>query len=109
MLESQREPSLKQISSTTALIIGTSAILASCSQFKDVQPADDPSDAVVERPMINPENWPVIETAPLDPKVEAQIDLIMEKMTLEQKVGQVKGGWRHRHKPTPDILKIHFI
>lgn len=40
-------------------------------------------------PTINPENWPTIETPALDPAIEAQIDDIIAKMTLEQKVGQV--------------------
>lgn len=37
---------------------------------------------------INPENWPTVETPALDPAIEARIDEIMAKMTLEQKVGQ---------------------
>lgn len=43
----------------------------------------------VDKPTINPANWPVVETAPLDPANEARIDDILAKMTLEQKVGQV--------------------
>lgn len=37
---------------------------------------------------IHPEAWPEIETPALDPAVEARIDEIMSKMTVEQKVGQ---------------------
>lgn len=37
---------------------------------------------------INPEIWPSLEAAPLDPAIEARIDAIMAQMTLEQKVGQ---------------------
>ncbi len=33
--------------------------------------------------------WPKFEPLPLDPKIEAQIDEILPKLTLEQKVGQV--------------------
>lgn len=47
------------------------------------------TDVAETKPVINPDNWPVIETAPLDPAVEARIDDILSKMTLEQKVGQV--------------------
>eukprot|EP00903_Cladosiphon_okamuranus_P003301 g3299.t1 len=47
------------------------------------------ADDAVEKPTINPENWPIVETPPLDPAVEARIDEIMAKLTLEQKVGQV--------------------
>ncbi len=38
---------------------------------------------------INPENWPTIAPLPLDPKIEAQIDELLPKLTVEQKVGQV--------------------
>lgn len=38
---------------------------------------------------IHPELWPALVTPALDPSVEARIDGIMAKMTLEQKVGQV--------------------
>ena len=38
---------------------------------------------------INPETWPKVKTAALDPKVEKRIDEIIAEMTLEQKVGQV--------------------
>lgn len=37
---------------------------------------------------IHPEIWPQLTGAPLDPAVEARIDAIMARMTLEQKVGQ---------------------
>ncbi len=37
---------------------------------------------------IRPEIWPQLERTALDPAIEAQIDAIMAKMTLEQKVGQ---------------------
>ena len=37
---------------------------------------------------INPEIWPTLEAAPLNPAIEARIDAIMAQMTLEQKVGQ---------------------
>ncbi len=39
--------------------------------------------------VINPAIWPEVSTAALDPEVEARIDEILSKMTLEQKVGQV--------------------
>ncbi len=39
--------------------------------------------------LVNPEDWPAIKPLPLDPKIEAQIDEILPKLTLEQKVGQV--------------------
>jgi len=39
--------------------------------------------------MVNPQSWQRLQPLPLDPKIEAQIDEIMPKLTLEQKVGQV--------------------
>ncbi|MEM9839721.1 MAG: glycoside hydrolase family 3 N-terminal domain-containing protein [Pseudomonadota bacterium] len=38
---------------------------------------------------IHPELWPEITPPPLDPEVEARVDEILAKLTLEQKVGQV--------------------
>ncbi|WP_018995587.1 glycoside hydrolase family 3 protein [Hirschia maritima] len=37
----------------------------------------------------NPEIWPSLEPLPLDPEIEQRIDVLLSKMTLEQKVGQV--------------------
>ncbi len=42
--------------------------------------------------VINPENWPKLESLTIVPEVEAQIDDILSKLTLEQKVGQVIQG-----------------
>jgi len=36
--------------------------------------------------------WPSLDSLPLDPDIEAQIDEILPKLTLEQKVGQVIQG-----------------
>ncbi|MBK8516709.1 MAG: exo 1,3/1,4-beta-D-glucan glucohydrolase [Saprospiraceae bacterium] len=38
---------------------------------------------------VHPEDWPIIKALPLDPAIEEQIDAILPKLTLEQKVGQV--------------------
>jgi len=38
---------------------------------------------------VNPEDWPKIKPLPLDSAIEAQIDDLLSKLTLEQKVGQV--------------------
>jgi beta-glucosidase len=37
----------------------------------------------------NPALWPPIEPLPLDPVIEARVDEILSKLTIEQKVGQV--------------------
>lgn len=39
--------------------------------------------------LVNPKDWPSIKALPLDPAIEAQIDVLLPKLTLEQKVGQV--------------------
>ena len=36
--------------------------------------------------------WPTLEPLALDPKIEAQIDQMLPKLSLEQKVGQVIQG-----------------
>ena len=57
--------------------------------------------------IINPENWPIIKTRPLDPKVEEQIDQILPKLTLEQKVGQVIQGDTNALSPE-DVKKYRL-
>lgn len=39
--------------------------------------------------LVNPKDWPSIKPIPLDPKIEAKIDELLPKLTLEQKIGQV--------------------
>lgn len=62
------------------------SVIPSCA----TQPALTlPEAAVEKRSAINPEVWPALKPPPLDPAIEARIDEILAKMTLEQKVGQV--------------------
>ena len=82
----------------STLVLSAAALVTACVNTSDVETdpvivADPPvtteantSDASTG---INPENWPVVETPPLDAEVEARIDAIMAKLTIEQKVGQV--------------------
>ncbi len=78
--------------STTALVAGCSG--ASSDLEKDVA-SDDVAAASAAAPqaatkaLINPKAWPIVRTAPLDAAVEARIDDMLAKMTLEQKIGQV--------------------
>ena len=84
---------------TTVSVIALSAatLLSACATgdvvtepvVVDAPPVVAEAEPAETKPTINPDNWPTIETAPLDPAVEARIDAIMAKMTLEQKVGQV--------------------
>ena len=97
---------LSRRTAASSLILGAAALAAACTNTPLVSsdpavtdPAiTEPASAPVEDTVapitetvaqIDPENWPVVETPPLDPKVEARIDAIMAKLTLEQKVGQV--------------------
>lgn len=94
---------LSHRTSVSTIAIGAAILLSACSTdgveadpvLVDTPPAAEATDAsaTIEiadaTPTINPENWPVIETAPLDPAIEERIDDILSKMTLEQKVGQV--------------------
>ncbi|MEL7219498.1 MAG: glycoside hydrolase family 3 protein, partial [Pseudomonadota bacterium] len=62
----------------------TSAEIAPTAQ----EPASATASATDGTEKIRPEIWPRLERAPLDPAIEARIDAIMAKMSLEQKVGQ---------------------
>ena len=80
------------------LLLTTSLIaLAGCSEtaevVKDVLPTETAdkvySNNVVSGETIDISLWPAVSTPDLDPAVESQIDDLISKMTLEQKVGQV--------------------
>ena len=60
-----------------------SILFAGCTQEKSLAGAEKSTD------LVNPSDWPSIEALPLDPAIEAQIDEILPKLSLEQKVGQV--------------------
>lgn len=63
-------------------------LMLSCKQQKKELNTTNKKDAKSTN-LVNPEEWTSIKPLPLDPKVEAQIDEILPKLTLEQKVGQV--------------------
>ena len=70
----------------------TSPVIASPDETALAQTAEPEasSDQVTTlSASISPELWPSVETPPLNAEIEAQIDEIMAKLTLEQKVGQV--------------------
>ncbi|MEM9528539.1 MAG: glycoside hydrolase family 3 N-terminal domain-containing protein, partial [Bacteroidota bacterium] len=54
-----------------------------CNQQKELTNDVSPTSSV------HPEAWTSLEPLPLDPTIEARIDQILPKLTLEQKVGQV--------------------
>ncbi|MEM7330218.1 MAG: glycoside hydrolase family 3 N-terminal domain-containing protein [Pseudomonadota bacterium] len=89
---------LKKRTTASVLTLTAAALLSACTNSGAIEtdpvatqqpPASPESDVADAAPKINPENWPTVETPPLDPAIEARIDAIMAKMTLEQKVGQV--------------------
>jgi beta-glucosidase len=73
---------IKSKSLILSLLFLTFMVIVGCSE-------DNKEAETLSENMINPENWPIIKPLPLDPKIEAQIDEILPKLTLEQKVGQV--------------------
>ena len=82
--------------------VGLTAIaffaLVQCTAETTVEPVDTETkenntsqayDSDISTPgTVRPEIWPVVSAPPLDPAIEARIDDILSKMTLEQKVGQ---------------------
>lgn len=74
---------VKSLSFPIFLLYMLSLLVLSCNQTKQT------SDIDKSAKLVNPEQWPSIQPLPLDPAIEAQIDEIMPKLTLEQKVGQV--------------------
>lgn len=67
-----------------SLVLGCTAHKGVDTQSKSIETIEDTFSK-----QINPENWPKIKALPLDPAIEAQIDELLPKLTLEQKVGQV--------------------
>ena len=76
-------PTFKSLILTILLLCIFSILVLSCTQQKNA------SDVEKSTNLVNPEDWPSIESLPLDPAIEAQIDDLLSKLTLEQKVGQV--------------------
>ena len=60
-----------------------SILLLGCAEQKNTEVQEKSTNPV------NPKDWPSIKPLPLDPAIEAQIDELLPKLTLEQKVGQV--------------------
>ena len=68
-----------------ASLIGAASLLAACANISSIY------DSVFSggRGIATPELWPTLEAQPLDPTIEARVDDILAKLTLEQKVGQI--------------------
>ena len=76
----------KSLSTAVLLLSLFSMFFISCSDQKQSVKAGKS-----EKPnkLVNPKDWPSIKALPLDPAIEKQIDDILPKLSLEQKVGQV--------------------
>ncbi len=84
-----------------SFIILVSLFTIGCAQQGTADQPDRPIDS------INPEDWTSIKSLPLDPDIEAQIDEILPKLTLEQKVGQVIQG--DSESITPEEVKKYRL
>lgn len=56
---------------------------------------------------VNAQDWPAIPALPLNPEIEAKIDEILPKLTLQQKVGQVIQG--DTGSLTPEDVKTYRL
>jgi len=83
---------LKQrIFTTVGLSALTAVVLAGCAE--DTATTETSNMAEAEQSVtVNPAIWPKLPPQPLDPDVEARVDAILAKMTLEQKIGQTLQG-----------------
>jgi len=73
----------RPIFNSVSLLFTLIILISSCSQQENATATENSEN------LVNPQNWPSITPIPLDPEIEAQIDSILPKLTLEQKVGQV--------------------
>ena len=90
----------------TAMLAGAAALaLVACSS-EPASVASEPVDSVGDD-LINPALWSELAALPLDPEVEARVDDILSKMTLEQKVGQVIQG--DSNALTPEDVKNYRL
>ncbi|MEX0288376.1 MAG: glycoside hydrolase family 3 N-terminal domain-containing protein [Flavobacteriaceae bacterium] len=73
----------KPLSLVVSLLFILSIMALGCGQEKSSSETEKSAN------LVNPEDWPSIKPLPLDPEIEAKIDDLLPKLTLEQKVGQV--------------------
>ena len=77
---------LTRRSAASTLVLGAAALVAACTNTDLIEPPVETAEATpvvdIAAPVesaeataqIDPANWPVVETPPLDPEVEARID-----------------------------------
>ena len=72
-----------------SLFLSTSWLVLMLLFISGCTPPKNTEDTTISTAPVNPNDWPSINPIPLDPAIEAQIDELLPKLTLEQKVGQV--------------------
>lgn len=92
---------IRSLPSVISLLCIAGTLFGGCAQQRQSVSAE-----ISEVPVI-PADWPEIEALPLDPSIEAQIDEILPKLTLEQKVGQVVQG--DNSSVTPEDVKKYRL
>ncbi len=76
---------IKSLISTNSFYCFLFILIIGCSPEKKTTT----TEVIKSEKLVNPKDWKAIKSLPLDPKIEAKIDEILPKLTLEQKVGQV--------------------
>ena len=78
---------------TCSAALSICALVAACSVIDKADETDSNETVTAVSDTVdvqaNPENWPVLNAPDLDPEIEARVSEILQKMTLEQKIGQV--------------------
>jgi beta-glucosidase len=92
---------IKSVLLSISVLCTISLTILSCTQNKTKLTPLMPTTQV------HPEDWPIIKALPLDPAIEAQIDSILPKLTLEQKADQVIQG--DTGSMTPNVVKKYRI
>ena len=82
-------------------------LAGACSHDIDQTAGPIVTDNMEYRGEIHPEIWPKLDAQPLDPQIEARVDAILLKMTLEQKVGQIIQG--DSDSLTPEDVRDYFL
>ncbi|HPF23056.1 MAG TPA: glycoside hydrolase family 3 N-terminal domain-containing protein [Hyphomonas sp.] len=109
----KRLNSWSRTGSTIALVAALTGLVACVSGERSGE-TDELAADPVSPPLlaqgdvtIHPEIWPALKGPALDPAIEARIDAIMAKMTLEQKVGQVMQA--DNDSVTPEEVKQYRL
>lgn len=91
----------------TAIIYPMMLIALSACQLPGNSTESVSGDQAEDPFAIHPEFWPEVITPPLDPAVETRVNAILEKLSLEQKVGQIIQG--DSGSVTPEDVKKYRL